>query len=265
MPRAERLLALLELLRVHRSPVSGATLAARLGVSRRTLYRDVAALQALGARIAGEPGVGYVLRPGFTLPPLAFGDDELDALLLGARWVADRGDAPLAEAARRAVAKIGAVLPADRRAALTDAPLLVNPGGRCGHASRRDGLPEAAPAGTPGAPGTVRPQLRGADHAAIRAAIRAERKLVLTYRDPGDRVTTRTVWPVALAYLDRVQLLVAWCELRTAFRHFRPDRIETVTPTAERYARPRRVLLAEWRAAEGSDDAAGDPLQRQPR
>jgi predicted DNA-binding transcriptional regulator YafY len=98
--RAERLLTLLELLRVHRYPVPGAALAARLGVSLRTLYRDIAVLQRQGARIAGEPGLGYVLRPGFTLPPLAFTDDELDALLLGARWVADRGDASLAEAGR---------------------------------------------------------------------------------------------------------------------------------------------------------------------
>jgi predicted DNA-binding transcriptional regulator YafY len=103
------------------------------------------------------------------------------------------------------------------------------------------------------------------DLAAIRAAIRREQKLVLTYRDLGDRVTTRTVWPVALVYFDRVQVLVAWCELRTGYRHFRPDRIGALAPTAARYPRPRHVLLAEWRSAEGIDVAAGDPLQRRPR
>jgi predicted DNA-binding transcriptional regulator YafY len=257
--RAERLLTLLEHLRAHRYPVSGAALAASLGISRRTLYRDIAALQRQGARIVGEAGVGYVLRPGYTLPPLAFSDDELDALLLGARWVADRstrhGDAPLAEAARRAVAKIGAVLPPDRRAvldaAVDDALLLVNPGGRC-----------AAAAGAAGTAGDVDPHPGPSvvDLTAVRDAIRRERKLGLTYRDSGDRVTTRTVWPVALAYFARVQVLVAWCEIRAAYRHFRPDRSRALAPTAERYPRRRHVLLAEWRAAEAIDAAGADPL-----
>lgn len=272
MSRTARLLALLELLRVHRYPVPGAALAARLGVSLRTLYRDIAVLQDLGARIAGEPGLGYVLRPGFTLPPLAFTDDELDALALGARWVADRGDAPLAEAARRAVAKIGAVLPSDRRAALDDAPLLVSPGGPCGRRRERvsadaSGGGEAACAGAAVAD-AERSAVPGGELAAIRAAIRREQKLVLTYGDVGERVTTRTVWPVALAYLDRVQLLVAWCELRAGYRHFRPDRIRALASTVERYPRSRHVLVAEWRSTEGTeggDGAAGDPPQRRPR
>jgi predicted DNA-binding transcriptional regulator YafY len=266
--RAERLLALLELLRAHRYPVPGAALAARLGVSLRTLYRDVAALQGLGARVAGEPGVGYVLRPGFTLPPLALTDDELDALLLGVRWVAGRGAAggaaPLAEAARRAAAKIGAGLPSGRRAALDDAPLLVSGRSLCGNAAARPERGATDPADAEGA-AAAHSEPPSVDQASIRAAIRREHKLVLTYQDPGGRLTTRTVWPVALAYFDRAQLLVAWCELRAGYRHFRPDRIRALAPTAERYPRPRHVLLAEWRSAEGVDGAAGDPLQRAPR
>ncbi len=110
MSRAERLLALIQLLHRHRFPVSGAALAAELAISLRTLYRDIAALQSQGARIDGEPGIGYVLRPGFMLPPLMFSQDELEALVLGSRWVAERADSALRDAARNGIAKIFAVL-----------------------------------------------------------------------------------------------------------------------------------------------------------
>src|SRR5262245_23635780 len=107
MSRAQRLLDLIQVLRRHRFPVRGAALARELGVSLRTLYRDIEALKAQGARIDGEAGVGYVLRPGFMLPPLMFSEDEIEALVLGSRWVASRADAPLGKAARNALAKIG--------------------------------------------------------------------------------------------------------------------------------------------------------------
>src|SRR5262249_3586992 len=115
LSRAERLLRLIELLHRHRYPVSGGALAADLGISLRTVYRDIASLQAQGARTDGEPGVGYVLRPGFMLPPLMFSTEELEALVLGSRWVSERGDSALGEAARNALAKIAAVLPGDLR------------------------------------------------------------------------------------------------------------------------------------------------------
>ena len=99
MSRSERLLDLLQVLRRHRRPVSGLVLAAEIGVSIRTLYRDIASLQAQGAAIEGEPGVGYVMKPGFLLPPMMFQSEELDALVLGMRWVADRGDRSLADGA----------------------------------------------------------------------------------------------------------------------------------------------------------------------
>ncbi len=110
MSRAERLLDLVQVLRRHRGPVSGRHLAETMGVSLRTLYRDIASLQAQGAAIEGEPGLGYVLRPGFTLPPLMFREEEIEALVLGMRWVATRTDGPLASAAGDALAKIAAVL-----------------------------------------------------------------------------------------------------------------------------------------------------------
>lgn len=241
MSRAQRLLALLELLRVHRYPVRGEALARSLGVSVRTLYRDVAALRAQGARVEGAPGLGYVLRPGFTLPPLAFTEDEVEALALGARWVVERGDAALGEAARRALAKVRAVLPAERRAALDETGLLVPP-----RDVRRRAEDGAADVG--GAAGGA--DAAHAIQATVRRAIRAERKLALTYRDQRGQASARTIWPVALAYFDRARVVVGWCELRAGFRHFRVDRIAALAPAAERYPRGRHVLLRERREVE---------------
>lgn len=228
MSRSQRLLDLLQILRLHRYPVTGAALATELGISLRTLYRDIATLQSQGAAIDGEPGLGYVLRPGFMLPPLMFSEDELEALVLGSRWVSDRGDKRLASAARDALAKIAAVLPADLRQSLDATQLLIGPG-------------EVASFGE-------------ADLSLIRQAIRTERKLALIYRDQHDTETNRTIWPFALAYFDRVRVLVAWCETREAFRHFRTDRIVSITPTPTRYPRRRQQLLQEWRAQQGISD-----------
>jgi len=128
--RAQRLLDLIQLLRRHRFPVSGASMASELGVSLRTIYRDVETLISQGARIDGEAGVGYVLRPGFMLPPLMFSEEEIEALVLGSRWVAERADAPLSVAARNALAKIVAVLPT------ICATMLTPPGSSLGRANR---------------------------------------------------------------------------------------------------------------------------------
>ncbi len=223
--RAQRLLDLIQVLRRHRLPVTGAALADELGVSLRTLYRDIATLQAQGATIDGEPGVGYVLRPGFMLPPLMFSEDEIAALVLGSRWVADRADTPLGVAARNALAKIAAVLPPDLRDDVDASTLLIGPG------------PVIA-AGD-------------AELGTIRRAIRDERKLAIAYRDGRAATSDRLIWPFALAFFDRVRVVVAWCELRRAFRHFRTDRIVALTATEARYPRRRQVLLKEWRAAEG--------------
>ena len=133
MSRAQRLLDLIQLLRGYRRPVSGAVLAEALGISLRTLYRDIETLNAQGAQIDGEPGIGYVLRPGFMLPPLMFSEEEIEAIVLGSRWVADRTDAALSGAARSALAKISAVLPPD----LKDRSRYVGPSDRAGKSDRR--------------------------------------------------------------------------------------------------------------------------------
>ena len=225
MSRAERLLDLIQLLRRHRYPVSGATLAAELGVSLRTIYRDIVVLQGQGARIDGEPGLGYLLRPGFLLPPLMFTEDEIEALVLGSRWVAERGDSRLGMAARSALARIAAVLPDDLRDGLDANALLVGPGEPIAAGDR--------------------------EVAVIRQAIRLERKIVIDYRDLKEAESTRTVWPVAVGYFDRFRVVVAWCELRNGFRHFRTDRIAALEMTENRYPRRRQALLAEWREGQG--------------
>jgi predicted DNA-binding transcriptional regulator YafY len=229
MSRAARLLDLIQILRRHRQPVSGKALADELGVSLRTVYRDIASLQAQGADIEGEPGLGYMLRPGFMLPPLMFSEEEIEALVLGSRWVGSRGDDRLGAAARNALAKIAAVLPADLREDLDASTLLVG----SSDAIARDTI----------------------DLGLIRKAIRAERKLSLLYSDAQGIASERIVWPFALGFFDRVRVVVAWCELRQDFRHFRADRIASLTTLENRYPRRRQVLLKEWRAVEA--DRAG--------
>ncbi len=220
-PRAERLLALLQVLRRHRRPVTGAALAAELGTSLRTLYRDIASLQAQGADIEGEAGIGYVLRPGFMLPPLMFSQDEIEALALGIRWVGRSGDPGLAREAVNALARIAAVLPAELREEVDASTLLVGPA---------KGAPEAI------------------DIALLRAAIREREVLhLIAYEDEAGRASDRCVWPFALGFFERVRVLVAWCELRQDFRHFRTDRIGAVEPAGRRYRTSRAALLKQWR------------------
>jgi predicted DNA-binding transcriptional regulator YafY len=228
MSRAERLLELMQSLRLRRRPVAGAALADELGVSLRTLYRDIEALKAQGARIEGEAGLGYVLRPGFTLPPLMFSLEEVEALALGARWVEGRADKGLKKAARGALAKIAAVLPPERAEAL-DWPTLM------------------AGASKPGDEEAVSLPL-------VRKALGLERKLELAYVDKEGRRSTRIVWPVAVGFFDHARMLAAWCETREAFRHFRLDRMAAVTVMDERPPKARRTLLRDWRRAEGLDE-----------
>src|ERR1700722_8003533 len=128
LSRSERLLALLQSLRRRRRPVTGRVLADELGVSLRTLYRDIASLQGQGAEIEGEAGLGYILKPGFWLPPLMLSGEEIEALVLGARWVEARTDEKLAIAARDAIVKITAVLPPRVRDDVETSTLVVPPG-----------------------------------------------------------------------------------------------------------------------------------------
>lgn len=224
--RAERLLEILQTLRGKRRPITAAVLAERHGVSERTVYRDIDALASLGAPIRGEAGVGFVLAPGFFLPPLSLSQAEADAVLLGLRFVARRGDDELADVAGTAMAKIGAGLDPDTERLMNESGLAVGPSG----SGRTDHIKT------------------------IRRAMGAETKLQMTYRDGRGDESRRAVWPVALGFFDETELLVAWCALREAFRHFRLDRIIRLAETGERLPVPRRILLAEYHLEEPDAD-----------
>ncbi|MCB5173618.1 MULTISPECIES: helix-turn-helix transcriptional regulator [Microvirga] len=230
MSRAERLFDLLQILRRHRRPVSGAVLAREAGISLRTLYRDIATLQAMGAQIEGEPGLGYVLKPGFLLPPLMFSPQEIEALALGLQWVGRRTDEEMGQAARNAMAKIAAVLPADLRERMEDDAMVVGDG-------------------------WDRPQV--VDLALLRRALNEGRTLALTYTDEKGARSERIVWPVSLGFFESTRVLVAWCELREGFRHFRADRIEAAEILPARMPRPRRQLMKEWRQTLLSESDSG--------
>jgi predicted DNA-binding transcriptional regulator YafY len=221
MSRTTRLFKLMDALRGHRRPVTAARLADDLDVSVRTLYRDIQTLIDLGAPLEGEAGVGYLLRSGFFLPPLMFGEEELEALVLGARWVQGQGDVTLAQAAASALAKIATASPKDLRDKMADTGLW----------APRFPTPAEHPTG-----------LR-----TIREAMRREHKLSVTYVDESGATTERVLWPIALAFFQGKRLLVAWCELRNGFRHFRPDRIAALNCTGQPYPTRRAALAKTWR------------------
>lgn len=234
MRRVDRLLQLLQILRRQRGAVTAQAIASELEVSVRTIYRDVDVLIADGVPIRGEAGIGYVLGDGFDLPPLMFSIDEVEAVFVGLRWVQSRGDAALCRAAHDVVAKIGAVLPEHLK------PVLFEPG-------------VDAPRYNSGPPQDL------IDVAAVRTAIRERRKVAITYADERGTLTQRVIWPLALGYFELSRIVVAWCELRGDFRHFRTDRVREASILPARYQGPRSGLLRRWRIqeAEGKLRAPG--------
>src|SRR6185312_13801138 len=228
MSRTTRLFKLMDALRGHRRPVTAARLAEDLSVSIRTVYRDIQTLIDLGAPVEGEAGVGYLLRAGFFLPPLMFGEDELEALVLGARWVRGQGDPALAQAADSALAKIATASPRDLREKIAETGLW----------APRWPAPAEQPSG-----------LR-----TIREAMRREHKLAITYVDEKGATTERVIWPIALAFFEGKRLLAAWCELRNGLRHFRSDRISSLDTLDTRYPTRRAVLMKTWRLENKLDD-----------
>ena len=222
MSRSARLLDLLQALRGRRRPVTAAQLAGDLEVSERTVYRDVATLMAQGAPIQGEAGIGYMLRPGLFLPPLMLSEDETEAVLLGLRYVDQRGDEVLRKASSSALAKVSSVLSPQAEATL-NAPL-------------------AIPGPTPPAfPDNAVPIGQ------FRAAIRGQRRLDIAYQDGEGRRSQRIIWPIQLGFMDRGRVVAGWCELRQDFRTFRTDRILTAVEL-DRYPGRRSDLLRRLRA-----------------
>ncbi|WP_324260355.1 YafY family protein [Altererythrobacter sp. H2] len=225
MRRADRLFQIIQILRGSRRPVTARELADELERDPRTIYRDMADLLASGVPVRGEAGVGYVLEAGYDLPPLMLTPDEIEAALLGAQWVIERGDAALARGARDLVAKLHAILPADLRSLADGSGLL--------------------------AAGDARGMVSDAiDMQALRRAIPERRKLAIGYRDEQGRTSERIVWPIHIGYFEKVRLIVGWCELRGAFRNFRSDRIASATILPECFAPSLHKLRRAWREQE---------------
>lgn len=220
MNRTHRLFQLMQTLRRLPAPVTAQALVDETGVSLRTIYRDIDALRGLGAVIDGETGFGYTLIEDATLPPLAFGDDELEALVLGLREVAVIGDPALAKAAQSALAKLKARLPARQTHRLQHAVL---------DARRFSRPPE--------------PRI---DVKALRSATWYEATVEFQYEDgKGDR-SQRQVDPLSIVFMQNAHMLMAWCHLRQDFRAFRLDRMWDLRLTGANF-RPRRVpLLREY-------------------
>jgi predicted DNA-binding transcriptional regulator YafY len=200
MRKASRLFEIIQILRLAEQPVTATRIAQSLGVTSRSIYRDIAALQAMKVPVQGGRGIGYRLRAGFDLPPLMFSIEETEAIVVALALMERTGDVALRQSAKRVGQKIAAAVPPPLRRALA--------------------------ADTLHAWGRVAPVSSGIDLAVVRAAIRDERKIELGYRDERGRRTTRTIWPIALIYYSETTNIVAWCELRRDLRHFRTDRVD---------------------------------------
>ena len=223
MRRADRLFELIHLLRRARKAVTAVQLAEALEVAPRTIYRDIAALMAMRVPIDGAAGVGYIMRPGYDLPPLMFDREEVEAVAVGLQLLNRTGDQDLQAAARRVATKIAGVLPELRADELDDGRFVVSD------------------FGTPAA----------ADMGMLRSAVRDNRRLALVYRDERDRLTERTCLPLAVIYYIEVTVLAAWCELRDDFRHFRADRIVACHETGDSFADLAPTLRRDWHARLG--------------
>lgn len=222
MNRTERLLNLLQILRSYRYPVSGQRLAERLNISIRTVYRDIATLQAQGAEIEGEVGIGYVLKPTFFLPPLMFTQTEVEALLLGARWVIQYGDAPLSKSATDALNKILDVLPNTIKNNVNAFSLRVGP-----PASER---------------------MANEDLTELRDAIANQKKISIVCQSDNGNETQQTVWPFTIGYFTNERILVAWSDKQKNYQHFKTKHITSIKILDERYSGSKENLFREWQA-----------------
>ena len=238
MRRADRLFEIIQHMR-RKPTVRARELGAALEVSERTIYRDIQDLMASGVPIEGEAGVGYVLKAGFDLPPLMFKEQEIEALVLGARMVESWADSELALAATDAIAKIEAVIPAHLRDYMARTALL--------------------------APASYRMEPIKCDLADLRRAIRSQLKAHFCYTDVLGQRSERTVRPLSLAFFGPVWLLAGWCELREDFRTFRLDRLEDFAVTSDRFKAERGRTLQDflkrpqtWTRSAVSDHADGE-------
>jgi predicted DNA-binding transcriptional regulator YafY len=218
--KASRLFEIIQILRLASHPITAAHIAERLEVTPRSIYRDIAALQAMRVPIEGGRGIGYILRPGFDLPPLMFSIEETEAIVLALALLQRTGDIGLRKAANAVSDKIAGAMPPPLRRSLSSEAI---------HAW-----------------GTVMPEPDGIDLALARAAIRDERKLHIAYADEQGRSTERVVRPIALIYYSAHSVVVAWCELRNGLRNFRADRVTACRTSGERFAGEGDTLRKLW-------------------
>jgi len=207
---------LMQLFRSLSPPVRAQALADETGVSLRSVYRDIEALRSMGAVIDGAAGYGYTLIDDPALPPMSFSQDEIEALVLGLREVQAVADPVLADAAKNALGKLRASLPASQRHQLEHASL---------HSKRFHHRPEIS-----------------IDVARLRAAIRAEKVIHISYSDQNKSTSARDVYPLGIVFFENTLVVASWCRLRQDFRIFRLDRIARFTETGESF-RPKRVPL----------------------
>ncbi len=222
MSRSDRMFEIIQLLRGADRPITSRELAESLEVARRTVYRDIAALQAMRVPIEGAAGIGYVMRAGYDLPPLNFTAEEVEAIVVGMALLRRTGDVGLQAASDSVGRKIADVLPDQRERDLEDEHLYVSAWG-------------ATPPGQ-------------ADLTEVRRAIREERILRIAYEDAQERRSKRTIKPLAILYYLEVVVLTAWCERRADFRHFRLDRIMACETTDDRFLGEGKKLRTLWRA-----------------
>ncbi|MEQ9518409.1 MAG: YafY family protein [Parvibaculum sp.] len=225
MRRADRLFDIIEYLRRHRRVVTAAELAEKTEVSVRTIYRDIADLQASRVPIDGEAGLGYLLRDGYDLPPLMFTEEEAEAMALGARIVSTWGDEELGEAAKAVLAKLRAVLPQNLKAQF-------------------DALGVMAPPAHYQAEVVI-------DLARVRKAVRGKRKIRFSYADAEGKTSKRTIWPLTLSFYGAVWTVPGWCELRKDFRAFRADRMLDLEVLDERIPPDQDKTLAVYLKSQG--------------
>lgn len=220
MSRTKRLLDLLLMLNNRRYSISGYILAQELGVSIRTLYRDIAILRSQGAQIEGEAGIGYLLKPSYFIPPMMFTENEIYALILGSKWVSQYGDISLSKAAKKSIDKIFTVLPQDIKNIIDTISLRVGP-----------------PASEP---------FTQEDLTDLREAILNKNKIELIYHSENNSQSRRIIWPFAIGYFTDKRILVGWCEKQNNYRHFKTDRIVSIQILKEHYDTPREELFSEW-------------------
>jgi len=213
MARSARMFEIIQILRQASNPFTAQDIATVLEVTKRTIYRDIASLQAMRIPIEGEAGIGYIMRPGFDLPPINFDVEEAEAITIGLRLIARTGDKGLEKAARRAARKLSPTT-------MMSETLFSSDWG-------------------PAPPGDV-------DLSRIRNAIRRERKIDIRYRDEGENETSRIILPVAIIYYAESIVIAAWCELREDYRHFRPDRFLSHKILDERFKEHGANLRRKW-------------------